>query len=339
MVSGASECPMFPLVSIRKLEHLLGFDRTSLDRLSSQSGRYYSSFDMRPRNSDKKWRHIDNPTGELREIQRRIYKNILKKFIFPDSMIGGVTGGSIIKNATYHIGQNQVLALDLRNCFPNTNNIKVYKAFVDKLGCSPEIASLLTKFTTYHRRVPQGAPTSPSVTNLVLLDLHSKVNEIVKKACLNFTFYIDDIIISGPNVEAYMEPVILAIQQYGYAVSNKKKKLMPASVPQKVTGLIVNRKVNIPTNYVEDLREDIIETLEAGGISENEMKTVRGKISHIRQVNPGLADKMDGWVDDLDLAIYGRKNEGKNEYRNCRCAKRHRIDKIRTCANPKAISE
>jgi transcriptional regulator with XRE-family HTH domain/retron-type reverse transcriptase len=338
MASGASVCPLYPLVSIRKLEHLLGFDRTYLDRLSSQAGRYYSSFDMRPKNSGKKWRHIDNPTGELREVQRRIYKNILKKFIFPESMIGGIPGGSIFKNAAYHVGQKQVLALDLRNCFPSTNNIMVYKAFIDKLGCSPDIASLVTKFTTYHRRIPQGAPTSPSIANLVLLDLHSRVNDIAKKACLNLTFYIDDIIISGPNVEECMEPVILAIQEHGYAVSNKKKKLMPASVPQKVTGLIVNRKVNIPTDYIEDLRKEIIKTSESGGISENELKTVRGKISHIRQVNPCIAEKMDEWVDDLDLAIYGRKNEDKNEYRNCRCAKRHRIDKIQKCTNPKTVS-
>lgn len=316
-----------PLVSMKKLEYLLGFDRVFLLSTADKAGRFYSSFDMRPKGSNKKWRHIDNPRDELREIQKRIYINILRKYPFPATMIGGVPGGSIIKNAAFHIGQKQVLALDLRNCFPSTSNLLVYKSYIKKLGCSPEIAGLLTRLTTFHFRIPQGAPTSAALANLVLLDLHSEVLEILRPASLNLTFYIDDIVVSGENVKPFIEPVIRLIQKHGYAVSTKKKKLMPANVSQKITGLIVNRKVNIPSIYVEDLRKNIVDKKAKSGLLENELKSFGGKINFVRQVNPALADKIEELIDTMDFVVNGNSNDDKNEYRNCRCAKRHKVAK------------
>jgi RNA-directed DNA polymerase len=315
---------IFPLVSFRKLEHILGFSRAYLNMLASRSGRMYSSFDMRPRNSKKKWRHIDNPDKVLREVQKRFYSNVLCRYPFPETMVGGVTGGSILKNASYHVGQRFVYAIDLRACFPNTDNISVYNAYIKKLGCSPKIASLLSKLTTFHRRVPQGAPTSPAITNLVLLDLHKEVSEIARKNGLNLSFYIDDIVFSGDNVKESIEPIIQTVQKYGYAVSNSKKNQMPASGPQVVTGLLVNRKVNIQKDYIYKLKADIFSKKSEGIISETEQQALRGKINFIRQINPDLANKIEEWFDNMELTLFGMKNETKNEYRKCRCAKRHR---------------
>jgi RNA-directed DNA polymerase len=318
---------ILPLVSIRKLEHILGFNRGYLNVLASKAGRLYSSFDMRPKNSSKKWRHIDNPNPILREVQKRIYSTILCDYPFPETMVGGVPGGSIFKNASYHVGQRFVYAIDLRTCFPNTNNISVYNAFVKKLGCSPQIASLLTRLTTFHRRVPQGAPTSPSITNLVLLDLHGEIAEIARNNGLNLSFYIDDIVISGNNVKESIEPIIHMVQKYRYAVSNSKKHLMHASAPQIVTGLLVNRNVNVQKEYIDKLKNDIFTIKNKGNISESEQYVLHGKINFIRQINPGLADRIEDWFDAMELSLFGRKNQGKNEYRNCRCAKRHRYFK------------
>lgn len=261
---------IFPLVSLRKLEHILGFNRGYLNVVASKSGRLYSSFDMRPKNSNKKWRHIDNPNKILREVQKRFYSRVLCKFPFPKSMVGGIAGGSILKNAGYHIGQKFVHAIDLRSCFPNTDNISVYNALVNKLGCSPEIASLLTRLTTFHRRVPQGAPTSPSITNLVLLDLHNEIAVIAQKNRLNLSFYIDDIVISGDEIKEAIEPIIRTVQKHGYAVSNSKKKLMPASMPQIVTGVLVNRKLNVRKEYINKLKTDIFAIKNRGSISEGQ---------------------------------------------------------------------
>lgn len=314
---------IFPLLSMGKLESILKLDRTYLWKIANKAGNYYNSFDQRPSGSKKKWRHIDNPIGDVREIQKRLQKRILNKFLFPSTMLGGVKKGSIIKNAKQHANQKFVFAIDIRNCFPSIKNEYVLNIFREHLGCSAKISYLLTKLTTYQTRLPQGAQTSTFLANLSLLNLHDEIGKISNRYGLKFTFYVDDIVISGEEVPIAIEPIIKTVQRLGFSIANKKKNLMRGNSLQKVTGLIVNKKVNISKEYVETLRKEIITASKKGYFTVNEKRSFEGKIRYIQTVNEKIGKRVNYFFLKFQLPSYGSNKKYKFETRPCKCARRH----------------
>ncbi len=146
--------PFLGLVSMRHLEALLGRDRADIRRIANSAGRFYRPFDLRRIAGQGKWRHIDNPVGELKRYQSRIHERMFHDFAFPETMIGAVPGRSIKDNAALHLRQPMVVALDLRDCFPRISDREVYRVFNEVLGCSAVISALLTKLTTFQHRLP-----------------------------------------------------------------------------------------------------------------------------------------------------------------------------------------
>ena len=132
--------PPNPLVSMRQLEYLLGRDRKHLRRIAAHAGRYYKAFDRRRERGIGKWRHIDNPTDELKRLQSRINRKILAKVALPATMLGGAKGGTIERNARPHCNTPALVTLDLFNCFPRIDDRAVFRVFRTTLGCSTEIA-------------------------------------------------------------------------------------------------------------------------------------------------------------------------------------------------------
>lgn len=206
-----------PLVSMRQVEFVLGKSREDLRKIASYAGRYYHPFDRRREIGKGKWRHIDNPKGELKLLQKRIQKHILSKINLPDTMVGGIPGRSIRANAKIHEGQQRLVTLDLKNCFPRTTDLKVFEAYRKILKCSSEIASLLTKLTTFQKRLPQGAPTSSILANFTLLPMHDEICAIAKKFDLRCSIYVDDIAFSGVSAYEAIDEIIYAIQRHGHS--------------------------------------------------------------------------------------------------------------------------
>src|SRR5437868_11741322 len=110
----------------------------------------------------------------------------------PSYMTGGLPGRSIKNNSVPHLEQDVVVGLDIENCFPSISHKQVFGTF-RKLGYSTDIASMLTKLTTYQNRLPQGAPTSPLLCNLVLWDSAERISLLASKKGCFFTIYIDDV--------------------------------------------------------------------------------------------------------------------------------------------------
>ncbi|MGH7228402.1 MAG: reverse transcriptase family protein [Nitrospiraceae bacterium] len=278
--------PVGPLVSFGKLEQILGRDRVSLRRFAGHAGRYYRPFDRRRQSGTGKWRHIDNPTDELKELQRRIEVRILNRLLLPETMMGAVNGRSIRGNAGCHLGQSMLVALDLRACFPRTSDMKVFKVYREKVGCSTEIASLLTKLTTFQGRLPQGAPTSATLANFTLLPLHADIELLMASRELQFTFWVDDIVFSGPHAEEAIEPVIRLVHKHGHSLRRQKILVMPNSEPQRVTGVGVNRHVSALNERRHAIRQRIFELVTRESIADHELRSLRGSIENVKWLSP-----------------------------------------------------
>jgi hypothetical protein len=200
-------------------------------------------------------------------------------------MIGGIGGKSIFDNVKPHVNKKMVVTLDLKDCFPRVNFETILSIFINGLKCSEEIGRILTKLTTYQTRLPQGAPTSTMLANISLLPLHDDVEKISRARDLNWTFFVDDITLSGDDSLKAIGPVIHAIQKHGHAVSNQKMKLMPSSSRQEVTGLVLNRKTNISSVKIESIRREIWElSNKPDPINQNELDSIYGKIAFVEKV-------------------------------------------------------
>lgn len=275
-----------PLVSMRELEHLLRRDRRSLEKLSEKAGRYYRPFDLRPIGSIKKWRHIDNPIGELKEIQSSILREILSRAAFPNNMLGGRPGKTILDNAKLHLASPYLFTLDLRSCFPRTHDLSVYKAFREKLGCSPQIASLLTKLTTFQHRLPQGAPTSLMLANLTLVDLYRDIEAITSPLGLELSFWVDDIAISGgESIRQILDQVFKLVSSYGHSAPRSKVRFMPNHTPQRLTGVTVNSRPSSGRIRIQEIERIILNMAERDVIFEDDLKSLEGKSRFAAYIN------------------------------------------------------
>jgi len=281
---------IFPLVSMRKLEFILGLKREFLKKIASKAESYYKPFDDL---QDGKPRHIDNPTGALKKIQVRIDQRLLKNVRLPTGMVGGVVGKSIKDNADIHVGREVVVTMDLRDCFPRIKDRVIFKVFREYLKCSEKIAKLLTRLTTYNTHLPQGAPTSTALANLSLIPMFTEMKKIASKNGFFLSFFIDDISFSGPGADKFIDTFIKIIQKHGHAIRQKKVKVMRCSNRQEITGIVVNKKQSVSKERIKDYKDAIFDLAQKDeSITEKDLSSILGKIEFVRSINPNQAKEL-----------------------------------------------
>lgn len=201
----------------------------------------------------KQKERIINPSiNRLKVIQKRIQKNILLKLHMPDYAYGAVKSRDNVSNAKKHQGKKYKFTTDLKDFFPSITNKSVYEMFVgEKL--SHEVASLLTKLTTYKGKIPQGAPTSSTLANLVFRKTGDILDNFSKENGLTFTSFVDDMTFSSPNDFKEIVPDILDIITTDFKISHKKTNY---SRNPNITGLHpMNNHLKLPDSFMEKYRE------------------------------------------------------------------------------------
>lgn len=179
-----------------------------------------------------------NPSfDKLKLVQSKIQKDIISKIELPDYAYGAVKGRDNVKNALKHRGKKYNFTTDLSNYFPSITNKQVFEMFISN-DFSPTIARILTKLTTYKGKLPQGAPTSPTISNLVFVNTGLKLQIISNQNSLTFTTFIDDLTFSSKTDFKELIPTILnVILKDNFIISHQKtfyKTYRPT-----VTGVIV----------------------------------------------------------------------------------------------------
>jgi RNA-directed DNA polymerase len=325
-----------PLVSMRKLEALLGESRHTLSELLGSADEFYSPFDMRRKGNTGKWRHIDNPTGPIKKVQTVIYERLLQSVVFPPTVLGSVKGKSIKDNARSHLQQKVIAKLDLRNCFPSISDRMVFAALKRVFGCSDKIAGLLTRLTTCNFHLPQGASTSAALANLVLLPLHDEMQRICREAGVVCTFYVDDIAISGTQATSVLPRIISLIKAYGFSLERRKIRIMRGRREAlSLTGMILNRKPSVGRPRSAEIRGEILTAGSSPIVGRHQLESIRGKIAWVTTVAPdqgralerlarkhlsvdGVPDAVTKRADFRPCACKIGKNRGKNSKQSTR---------------------
>lgn len=268
------------------------------------------------------FRTISMPMPSLLQIQRQVNEDILLKCFVSNNAFGFVRGKNIVDNAREHLGNNCLLKLDIKDFFPTINIKRVYGIF-KKLGYSKEISSYLAKICCFKNAIPQGAATSPAISNIVMYKFDRKIQGFCKKNNLKYTRYADDIAISGNHIEFslvfFIEKELL---KEGF-ILNKEKTILSKSKSKKiVTGISISSgETKLPKNKKRDLRKEIY-YIEKFGILEHMKNTnffdpiyldrLKGKINFWLQVEPDnlfakkaldIIQKENKFLDNIEVTI------------------------------------
>ena len=162
---------------------------------------------------------------------------------------------SIRDNARFHIRQSTVLKVDISNFFGSIRYNRVVKLFLE-IGYTPEVAVMLAKLCTFANALPQGAPTSPALSNIVSFRLDLRISAYAKRQKIRYTRYADDLTFSGPLVPgALLSFLKMVLAEDSLAVNRSKTRLMQKHQRQQVTGIVLNEGMNAPRNSRRKLRQ------------------------------------------------------------------------------------
>jgi RNA-directed DNA polymerase len=276
----------------------------------------YISFEI-PKTSGGK-RIITSPTNSLKILQRKL-KQVLEAVYTPKKCVHGfVKGHSIRTNAIRHKRQHFVLNLDLKEFFPSINFGRVRGMFIAKpYNLEPNVATILSQLCCFNNELPQGAPTSPIIANMLCAKLDSQLQKLARDNRCYYTRFADDLTFSTSLAEipkniAFWDGnewrigqgLLNIISQNGFEVQFSKFRVQNEDQRQQVTGITVNDFPNVNRKYVRQIRA-MLHDWEVNGYEiaeENHFKTrkfvhrnpesgspefrkiLEGKISFLRMV-------------------------------------------------------
>lgn len=281
---------------VKHLCRLLHCNKTLLKKLCANPERYYKQF---PLLVGDKIRPIKQPTGKLDEILHKV-KGLLDKIELPPYVHGGVKGHSPKTNASSHIHKTAVLNFDIADFFPSVKPHQVYEMFYKHYRFPADVSRILTRLVTFERQLPQGSPTSTAIANLIILPLAHRLHRLAEKHGCNYSQFVDDGTISGLGYIERLRPLIdKIIRQTGFRASPKphKRITMYQYEEQVVTGVRVNRRIDIPREKTDEIQKLLGEfhfLVDKGcEISNRKIMSVRGKIAYAKSLNKEKGERLE----------------------------------------------
>ena len=280
---------------LASIEQDLGFSARTLYGLSNHLEKHYHNVFI-PK-SDGSKRKLSVPDLILKRVQKSIADNILVQFPVSRYAKAYKVGSSVQRNAQPHIGKKKLLKLDIEGFFDHI----LYSQVKDIVFCEEKFAEpiriLLTMLCYYKESLPQGAPTSPAITNIIMFDFDETVGVFCNKKNIAYTRYCDDMTFSGDFDEGEVITFVKKeLFKLGLFLKNRKTVVVPASKRQTVTGIVVNEKLNITKEYKRNIRQEMYyiqkfgmdEHLNKLGISDKRgyLLSLKGRISFVLQTIP-----------------------------------------------------
>ncbi len=276
---------------------------------------HYKTF-MVPKKSGGQ-RQLAAPLPLLARTQQWILANVLQPLPVHDAAHGFVPGRSTVSNATPHVARETVVNVDLSDFFPSITFFRV-KGVFGSLGYSPAVATIFGLLCTecprrelqYEgvtylaatgpRGLPQGACTSPALSNLTARRLDARLAGIATRLQWDYTRYADDMTFSASGAATKSVGYLLArirhiCQDESFAVNEKKTRILRQNAPQAVTGVVVNERPGVPRKLVRRLRAILHRAGHEGLEAQNRdghpyfESWLQGMLAYVHMVNPDQA--------------------------------------------------
>ncbi|VAW75852.1 Retron-type RNA-directed DNA polymerase [hydrothermal vent metagenome] len=305
------------LSTAHDLSHAMGISLAELRFMSFSRKvstlRHYKQFDMSKKSGGI--RRIAAPMPRLKRLQYWILDNILNLLPLHTAAHGFVAGRSIISNAKDHMGSEIVINLDLENFFPTIIYRRV-KGLFRSFGYSEQISTILglictefdfeqVKLDGQHyfvgsgeRKLPQGAPTSPAISNLICQRLDRRLAGMAKAMAYRYTRYADDLTFSSKSPARPVQKLLWRSRQIirdeGFIINKPKTRIMRQHRRQEVTGIVINEKMSVNRATRKRLRA-LVYQIEKSGFENKQwdgktglamLRSIRGMAQFINMVNP-----------------------------------------------------
>jgi retron-type reverse transcriptase len=263
----------------------LGLGDAELKKIWYYRGRMYQHFSI-PKGSNKV-RMISAPDRRLKFLQRRLADKLTELYKPRNPVHGFVAERSVKTNALAHLHRRFILNVDLKDFFPTISQNRV-EGMLSSLGIDARVAEIIARICCNNGHLPQGAPSSPVLSNMICFRLDKKLMGIAKEARCIYTRYADDITFSCHQPPTALFETTLppagrfspdlfspklrdVFQQNGFAINADKVHYADRHSRRIVTGLKVNELLNVDRRYVRNIRAALHST-EALGITKTEKK-------------------------------------------------------------------
>ena len=269
------------------------------------------------------WRLIEIPKQRLRHIQQTILRKILDLAPAHTAAHGFRRGRSCLTHAALHTGQRVVIRIDLKDFFPSIPASRILALF-EKLGYPATVAATLARLCTSRTpawafnpgqvpwaerhalrspHLPQGSPCSPALANLCAFRLDIRLQELAASMDAAYSRYADDLVFSGGReleraLDRFHVQVAAIASEEGFKVNTRKTCMMRQGVRQQVTGVVVNRRSNVPRAQFDALKATLTNCVRHGPQSQNrEARTdyrayLAGKVAWVKMLNLAKGERL-----------------------------------------------
>lgn len=288
---------MIVYTELRSVEKDLGIPIKTLFSVSNSLSSHYKKVKIPKKNGS--FRELSVPDNVLKKIQTAIANKLLVFEPISKYAQAYKPGASVQRNASYHVSKKKILKLDIKHFFDSI----LYSTVKDK--CFPtdryseQIRILLSMLCYNKDALPQGAPTSPVITNIIMRAFDEKVGSFCSKRNISYSRYCDDMTFSGDfDEKSVIEYVKAELFKCGYLLNSKKTKIITSSQRQVVTGIVVNEKMAVSGEYKAKIRQEIYFCKKYGieshlryinhiGDTKAYASSLLGRVSFVLQIEPG----------------------------------------------------
>lgn len=295
---------------LSSLTNDLGVSAKALYSASNHTSAHYYQTKIPKGNSE--YRELAVPDNFMKSIQKRIVERLLVYEEISPYATAYRFGGSTIINAKPHLRNTTVLKLDIRHFFDHIIYPLVKEKVFPEKRYSESNRILLSLICLYKDSLPQGAPTSPIISNIIMKDFDNKVGNWCKAKNIIYTRYCDDLTFSGelkPN--EVIGFVRKELQKMGFYLNDKKTFVARNGQKKMVTGIVINDRMNTPVLYRKKLRQEIYYCKKFGiphhltyiNVSEDEESYLRkllGKVNYVLSIDKSNKEMRDckEWILD-----------------------------------------
>jgi RNA-directed DNA polymerase len=280
----------------------------------------YRTFSIQKKNG--KMREINEPIYSLKMVQRWILENILYMMKVSVNCYGfrkSNSGSPILKNAEKHVNYIYNLKMDLENFFPSISKIQIFNLF-KSVGYNAHMSNALANLCTYKGKLPQGAVTSPYLSNLICYRLDYRIEKYCTKREIVYTRYADDLTFSSDNRELLHKifgMINKIVEDEGFKINKNKTVFMTPKMHKSITGVTINSGVpKAPKELKRTVRAMLHNAIVTGNY--NNLDKIRGYIAYINSIENGYRENIFKYITKLEkssLAMHPKVVEEFNKHK------------------------
>jgi RNA-directed DNA polymerase len=263
-----------------------------LVKMIHSNSSFYREFTIKKRSGG--YRLISSPYPTLAYIQKIILSDFLDHVEISSKAFAYVKNKNAIKHAEYHCKSDELLTLDIKDFFPSITRQHVFNVF-SSLGLPNSSSNYLSYLCTLEDKLPQGACTSPTLSNIIFLPSDNRLDKLAASYGLTYSRYADDLAFSGPKISKSIIGLIkIILRENGFEINEGKTKLKLNGYKKILTGVsITNKKLKAPKKFKRQLRAEVYELekfksnlFKMSNFSPVAYERIIGKLNYLLQIEP-----------------------------------------------------